>query len=207
MQKKNNTEKGVQAPASWIDVYRQTWNKQNSWKNISFRERRLAYNKNKGTAVPLLSPSPAPFKRTACQRVQGSFTFLLIDLIPQTHEPRVCQTQFVLEVNIPEYDFCGSFLKKKTTHQWNKQTKKNTNILTITSWLLVWVVLWFGGNNGCKLLWRLLGGHWDAGSPKGMSGLHPCCNVTNRLVGTLGRQPGRVGHGSNLRGKQEPHGH
>lgn len=36
-----------------------------------------------------------------------------------------------------------------------------------------------------------------------MRGLHPRCNVTNRLVGTLGRQPGRVGHGSDLRrGKQ-----
>lgn len=32
-----------------------------------------------------------------------------------------------------------------------------------------------------------------------MRGLHPCCNVTNRLVGTLRRQPGWVGHGSNLR--------
>lgn len=77
------------------------------------------------------------------------------------------------------------------------------NLLTITSWLLVRVVLWLGGNNGCKLLWRLLCGHRDAGSPKGMRGLHPRCDVANGLVGTLGWQPGRVGHGSDLRrGKQ-----
>lgn len=73
-------------------------------------------------------------------------------------------------------------------------------ILTITSWLLVWVILWFGGDHRRKLLWGLLGGHRDAGSPKGVCGLHPCRNVTKRLVGTLGWQPGRVGHGSDLRG-------
>lgn len=35
-----------------------------------------------------------------------------------------------------------------------------------------------------------------------MCGLHPCSNVTNRLVGTLGWQPGRVGHGSDLEVRQ-----
>lgn len=36
-----------------------------------------------------------------------------------------------------------------------------------------------------------------------MRGLHPRCDVANGLVGTLGWQPGRVGHGSDLRrGKQ-----
>lgn len=70
--------------------------------------------------------------------------------------------------------------------------------LTFTSRVLVRVVFRLWSNYRCKLLGWLLCGHWNAGGPKGMGGLHPRRHMAEGLTSAFGWQPRWVRHCWNL---------